>query len=106
MLKIAIAVSALLLPSLAWADHDRDVTPRRGPELGVGMHFGWYRPVGARESMGGLGVSVRHPIDNRVVFEASGTYFEESSPTGRDLRAYPIEASLLGYVWPRSPIQL
>ena len=101
-LRGILASALLLVPSLAWADHDHDSYPRREPiQLGVGMHYGWYRPIGAQEALGGIGVSVRHPIDRRVTFEVSGTYVEDVN-----LRAYPIEASLLGYVWPRSPIQL
>src|SRR5688572_1475440 len=82
MIKLGILASALFLaPSLALADHvhddDEGYRRRRPIDLGVGMHYGWYRPIGAEESMGGLGVSFRHPIDSRVTFEASGTYFEK-----------------------------
>ncbi len=103
-----VASALLLLPAAAWADHEHDGIPRREPiRVGVGMHYGWYRPIGAEEPIGGLGVSVRHPIDSRVTFEASGTYIEDVTPgdSTTDIRAYPVEASLLGYVFPRSPIQ-
>lgn len=103
-------LGALLLPAVARADHDRDdaPTPRRGPEFGLGMHAAWYSPV-PNDSFGGLGVSLRHPIDNRVTFEASGSYFDvqdASLANPYSVRAYPIQASLLGYLLPGSPIQV
>lgn len=99
-------IAALLLPGIARADHDAP-PPRRGPEFGVGMHAAWYAPV--NDSFGGLGVSLRHPIDDRVTFEASGSYFDvqdASLANPYSVRAYPVQASLLGYLLPHSPIQV
>ena len=110
MLLSAITAAAMLLSmaSPARAEHDH-ARPREKIDLGVGMHAAWYKPAGYADSFRGLGLQVRHPIDNRITFEASGSYFEAQQASATNpysVRAYPIQASLLGYLFPRSPVQL
>lgn len=113
MLLSAMTAAAMLLSMAAPARADHGHAEPRGAsdriELGVGMHAAWYKPAGYADSFTGLGLQVRHPIDNRVTFEAAASYFEAQNATATNpfsVRAYPIQASLLAYMFPRSPIQL
>lgn len=112
----ALAFSALGLFSLARtakADGYYDDRPPRREhfDIALGADAVWYHPdpTTNTDSFGGFGVSVRHRLDERVSVEATGAFFQPQAASATNpysVRAYPIQASVIGYLYPRSPLQL
>ena len=78
-------------------------------DVGVGLDAGFYSPGGTNTSFAGYGVNLRHPLDERLSLEASlGVFNAQNATFGNpwSVRAYPVSASVLGYLFPRSPLRL
>ena len=118
ILAFAFSTAALLSfahPALADdcrdCGDDRPRAPRQRFDLALGADAVWYHPdpTSNADSFGGVGISVRHRLDERVTVEATGSFFQpQASSPGNpySVRAYPVQASVLGYLYPRSPLQL
>ena len=99
-----LAAATCSLPAFAQErreHHDLDV--------GVGLDAGFYSPGGTGTSFAGYGVNLRHPLDERLTIEGSlGVFNAQNASMGNpySVRAYPMSASVLGYLFPRSPLRV
>lgn len=81
----------------------------RNLDIGVGLDAAFYSPGGAGSTFTGFGVNVRHPIDERLTIEGSlGAFNAQNANYSNpyNVRAYPVQASVLGYLFPRSPLRI
>ena len=81
----------------------------RNIDLGVGLDAGMYSPGGTGTAFGGFGVSLRHPIDDRLSIEGTlGMYNAQNASFSNpyDVRTIPVQASVLGYLFPHSPLRV
>lgn len=110
--SLAVALGLSLLSGRAAraqdCDHCEAPDEERPVEVGVGLDAAFYSPGGTNQTFTGIGLNLRHHFDERLAIEGTVGAFRAQDATAANpyaVRAYPVQASVLGYVFPRSPLK-